>query len=110
MMQNVMNRRWLLAGYSEGIPTLENWTLDRQPVPDPGPGQIQCAVDNVGRLRDLFAEKWQIERRRAPYRKNPEQRNERSRPAGGMSRRLGLRSKKPGPGFWLCPENAFLGQ
>ena len=22
------------------MPTLENWTLDRQPVPDPGPGQI----------------------------------------------------------------------
>jgi NADPH-dependent curcumin reductase CurA len=40
MMQNVMNRRWLLAGYPEGMPTLENWTLDRQPVPDPGPGQI----------------------------------------------------------------------
>ena len=39
-MQNVMNRRWLLAGYPEGMPTLENWTLDRQPVPDPGPGQI----------------------------------------------------------------------
>jgi NADPH-dependent curcumin reductase CurA len=40
MMQNVMNRRWLLAGYPEGMPTRENWTLDRQPVPDPGPGQI----------------------------------------------------------------------
>jgi NADPH-dependent curcumin reductase CurA len=39
-MQNVMNRRWLLAGYLEAMPTLENWTLDRQPVPDPGPGQI----------------------------------------------------------------------
>jgi NADPH-dependent curcumin reductase CurA len=35
MMQNVMNRRWLLAGYPEGRPTLENWTLDRQPVLDP---------------------------------------------------------------------------
>ena len=23
-----------------GMPTLENWTLDNQPVPDPGPGQI----------------------------------------------------------------------
>ena len=22
------------------MPTLENWTLDSQPVPDPGPGQI----------------------------------------------------------------------
>ena len=40
MMQSVTNRRWLLAGYPEGMPTLENWTLDRQPVPDPGPGQI----------------------------------------------------------------------
>ena len=40
MTQNVMNRRWLLAGYPEGMPTLGNWTLDRQPVPDPGPGQI----------------------------------------------------------------------
>ena len=39
-MQNVMNRRWLLAAYPEGMPTLENWTLDNQPVPDPGPGQI----------------------------------------------------------------------
>ena len=39
-MQNVVNHRWLLAGYPEGMPTLENWTLDRQPVPDPGPGQI----------------------------------------------------------------------
>ena len=39
-MQNVMNRRWLLAGYPQGMPTLENWTLDRQPVADPGPGQI----------------------------------------------------------------------
>jgi NADPH-dependent curcumin reductase CurA len=40
MMQNVTNRRWLLAGYPEGMPTLENWTLDSQPVPDPGTGQI----------------------------------------------------------------------
>ena len=27
-MQNVMNRRWLLPAYPEGMPTLENWTLD----------------------------------------------------------------------------------
>jgi hypothetical protein len=38
-MQNVMNRRWLLEAYPEGMPTPENWTLDKQPVPDPGPGQ-----------------------------------------------------------------------
>jgi NADPH-dependent curcumin reductase CurA len=39
-MQNVMNRQWVLAGYPEGMPTVENWTLDDQPVLDPGPGQI----------------------------------------------------------------------
>lgn len=39
-MQNVINRRWLLADYPEAMPTLENWILDKQPVPDPGPGQI----------------------------------------------------------------------
>ncbi len=39
-MQNVMNRRWLLKAYPEGMPTPENWTLDMQPVPDPGRGQI----------------------------------------------------------------------
>jgi NADPH-dependent curcumin reductase CurA len=39
-MQNVMNRRWLLAAHPEGMPTVENWILDKQPVPDPGPGQI----------------------------------------------------------------------
>jgi NADPH-dependent curcumin reductase CurA len=39
-MQNVVNRRWLLKQYPEGMPTLDNWTMDAQPVPDPGPGQI----------------------------------------------------------------------
>jgi NADPH-dependent curcumin reductase CurA len=39
-MQNLVNRRWLLAGYPEHMPTLENWSIDAQPVPDPGPGQI----------------------------------------------------------------------
>ena len=39
-MQNVVNRRWLLKSYPEGMPSLENWTMDSQPVPDPGPGQI----------------------------------------------------------------------
>ena len=39
-MNNVVNRRWLLASYPEGMPAPENWTMDAQPVPDPGPGQI----------------------------------------------------------------------
>jgi NADPH-dependent curcumin reductase CurA len=39
-MQNVVNRRWLLKQYPDGMPTLDNWTMDAQPVPDPGPGQI----------------------------------------------------------------------
>ena len=26
--------------FADGMPAPENWTLDRQPVPDPGPGQI----------------------------------------------------------------------
>jgi hypothetical protein len=39
-MQNVVNRRWLLKQYPEGMPSLDNWTMDAQPVPDPGPGQI----------------------------------------------------------------------
>jgi NADPH-dependent curcumin reductase CurA len=39
-MQNVVNRRWLLKQYPEGMPTLDNWAMDEQPVPDPGPGQI----------------------------------------------------------------------
>jgi NADPH-dependent curcumin reductase len=38
--QNVVNHRWLLAHYPDGMPMPENWTLDEQPVPDPGPGQI----------------------------------------------------------------------
>lgn len=39
-MQNLMNRRWLLASYPEGMPTSDNWIMDTQPVPDPGAGQI----------------------------------------------------------------------
>lgn len=39
-MQKVANRRWLLKSYPEGMPSLENWTMDVQSVPDPGPGQI----------------------------------------------------------------------
>jgi NADPH-dependent curcumin reductase CurA len=39
-MQNVVNHRWLLKSYPGGMPSLENWTTDAQPVPDPGPGQI----------------------------------------------------------------------
>ena len=34
-MQNVLNHRWLLASYPEGMPSPENWTTDAQPVPDP---------------------------------------------------------------------------
>jgi NADPH-dependent curcumin reductase CurA len=37
-MQNVMNRRWLLASYPEGMPTADNWIMDMHPVPDPGAG------------------------------------------------------------------------
>src|ERR1700747_3098973 len=39
-MQNLMNRRWLLASYPAGMPTADNWSMDTQPVPDPGAGQI----------------------------------------------------------------------
>jgi NADPH-dependent curcumin reductase len=39
-MKNVVNRRWLLTAYPEGMPTPDNWIMDTQPVPDPGPGQI----------------------------------------------------------------------
>ena len=39
-MQNIMNRRWLLTSYPEGMPTPDNWIMDTQPVPDPGAGQI----------------------------------------------------------------------
>jgi NADPH-dependent curcumin reductase CurA len=39
-MENVFNRRWLLTSYPAGMPSLGNWTMDTQPVPDPGPGQI----------------------------------------------------------------------
>jgi NADPH-dependent curcumin reductase CurA len=40
MQKNLINRRWLLARYPEGMPALDNWVLDNQPVPNPGPGQI----------------------------------------------------------------------
>jgi NADPH-dependent curcumin reductase CurA len=39
-MQNVVNRRWLLKQYPEGMPSLDNWAMGELPVPDPGPGQI----------------------------------------------------------------------
>ena len=39
-MAETRNRRWLLAKYPEGIPGLDAWTLDGQPVPEPGPRQI----------------------------------------------------------------------
>ncbi|MFZ2076719.1 MAG: NADP-dependent oxidoreductase [Xanthobacteraceae bacterium] len=40
MRKNLANRRWLLASYPEGMPVPDNWVMDKQPVPDPGPGQI----------------------------------------------------------------------
>jgi NADPH-dependent curcumin reductase CurA len=39
-MRNLLNHRWLLASYPEGMPAPSNWAMDTQPVPDPGPGQI----------------------------------------------------------------------
>jgi NADPH-dependent curcumin reductase CurA len=39
-MHNLLNRRWLLASYPEGMPVPDNWVMDKQSVPDPGPGQI----------------------------------------------------------------------
>lgn len=39
-MRNVTNRRWLLAKYPEGIPSLDTWRMEAVPVPNPGPGQI----------------------------------------------------------------------
>jgi len=30
----------LLASYPEGMPVPDNWVMDAQAVPDPGPGQI----------------------------------------------------------------------
>jgi NADPH-dependent curcumin reductase CurA len=39
-MKNIVNRRWLLTAYPEGMPTQDNWIMDTQLVPDPGPGQI----------------------------------------------------------------------
>jgi hypothetical protein len=39
-MPNAINRRWVLASYPEGMPNLDNWRMDTQPVPDPGAGQI----------------------------------------------------------------------
>ena len=32
-MQNLVNRRWLLARYPEGIPVPDDWVMDAQPVP-----------------------------------------------------------------------------
>jgi NADPH-dependent curcumin reductase CurA len=40
MQKNLVNRRWILASYPEGMPIPDNWTMDTQPVPDPAPGQI----------------------------------------------------------------------
>jgi NADPH-dependent curcumin reductase CurA len=38
-MHDLVNRRWLLTSYPDGVPSLANWTMDTQPVPDPGPSQ-----------------------------------------------------------------------
>lgn len=43
-MTNETNRRWLLAKYPEGIPGPDTWTMDAQPVPQPGPGQVLARV------------------------------------------------------------------
>jgi len=40
MQKKLVNRRWLLASYPEGMPAPDNWIMDTQPVPDPGPSQI----------------------------------------------------------------------
>jgi NADPH-dependent curcumin reductase CurA len=39
-MQNLVNRRWLLARHPEGMPAPADWRMESVPVPDPGPGQI----------------------------------------------------------------------
>lgn len=38
--QNLINRRWVLASYPEGMPTHDNWRLESVPVPELQPGQI----------------------------------------------------------------------
>jgi hypothetical protein len=32
-MKNVVNRRWLLTAYPEGLPSPDNWIMDTEPVP-----------------------------------------------------------------------------
>lgn len=39
-MTNAINRRWVLASYPAGMPTVDTWRLEEAPVPEPGPGQI----------------------------------------------------------------------
>jgi NADPH-dependent curcumin reductase CurA len=39
-MPDAVNRRWLLAKYPQGMPSLDTWTLDVASAPEPGPGQI----------------------------------------------------------------------
>jgi len=39
-MPIVMNRRWVLDRYPEGIPPLDTWRLEEADVPKPGIGQI----------------------------------------------------------------------
>src|SRR5258706_234970 len=48
-MQNVVNRRWLLASYPEGMPVPDNWVMNTQP----GPGDtvvVSAASGAVGQL------------------------------------------------------------
>jgi NADPH-dependent curcumin reductase CurA len=44
-MQDTINRRWLLAEYPEGMPSLETWRMSEEPVAEPGPGQILVRVN-----------------------------------------------------------------
>ena len=41
-MSSRSNTRILLKSYATGMPTPENFKVDRQPVPTPGPGELLC--------------------------------------------------------------------
>ncbi len=43
-MSDTLNRRWLLAEYPEGMPSLDTWRMEEAAVPEPGPGQILVRV------------------------------------------------------------------
>lgn len=38
-MSNEM-KQWVLASHPTGMPSLENWSIQTAPVPDPGPGEV----------------------------------------------------------------------